>query len=116
MEGLSLDPRLLYNNVKMKMDKSSSDANGFDKVLQATIDKTQKKQELKKACTAMESLFIDQMLKVMRKSVNKNNFLNGGFAEEVFEDMLYTEYSQKMAESGHFGVAKMLYQSMERYI
>jgi Rod binding domain-containing protein len=116
MEGLSLDPRMLYNNVKMKMEKSAPGSASFDQVLQAKMDKTQKKSELRKACTAMESLFIDQMLKVMRKSVNKNEFLNGGFAEEVFSDMLYTEYSQKMAESGHFGVAKMLYQSMERYL
>jgi len=116
MEGISLDPRILYQTSRMKMDSSSSGRTDFDQLLQAKTGKTQKKQDLKKACTAMESLFIDQMLKVMRKSVNKNNFLNGGFGEEVFEDMLYTEYSQKMAESGQFGIGKMLYKSMERYI
>ena len=116
MEGLSLDPRMLYNDVKIKMNRPAAGADSFDKILQAKADTAQKKEGLKKACTAMESLFIDQMLKTMRKSVPKNEMMNGGFSEEVFSDMLYTEYSQKMAESRHFGVAKMMYQSMERYL
>jgi len=116
MEGISLDPRILYNTSRMAMDKSVTGRGDFDKVLQSKMATAEKKKELKNACNAMESLFIDQMLKAMRKNIHKENFLNGGFAEEVFSDMLYTEYSQKMAESGSFGVGKMLYESMERYV
>jgi flagellar protein FlgJ len=52
------------------------------------------------------------MLNVMRKSVSKTGLLDGGMAEEIFEDMLYDEYAQKMAESGSFGIADMIYRQL----
>ena len=52
------------------------------------------------------------MLNVMRKSVNKTGLMDGGMAEEIFEDMLYDEYAQKMAETGSFGIANMIYKQL----
>ena len=49
------------------------------------------------------------MLNIMRKTVNKSVFLDGGFAEELFEDMLYDEYSKKMAKNANFGLANLIY-------
>src|SRR5512137_1388557 len=65
--------------------------------------------ELYKACIDFESLFIKQMLDVMRKSVKKEGLLDGGMSEEIFTDMLYDEYAKKMAESSQFGLARMIY-------
>jgi peptidoglycan hydrolase FlgJ len=125
MNGISLDPRMLYDQVKMSdnvagrlkgisLDSSKSD---FGTVLKsATESKTDKEQQLKKTCTAFEAIFVEQMLKSMRKNVQKSEFLHGGFAENVFEDMLYGEYAQKMSESGSFGFGKMLYESLSRYV
>lgn len=59
-----------------------------------------------------EAIFIKQMLNVMRKSVNKTGLLDGGLAEEFFEDMLYDQYAQKMADSGSFGIADMIYRQL----
>jgi flagellar protein FlgJ len=53
------------------------------------------------------------MLNVMRKSVSKTGLMDGGMAEEIFEDMLYDEYAQKMAETGSFGIADMIYRQLE---
>ena len=55
------------------------------------MDKT---SELYKACVDFESLFIKQMLDVMRKSVKKEGLLDGGMSEEIFTDMLYDEYAK----------------------
>jgi Rod binding domain-containing protein len=33
-------------------------------------------------------------------------------AEEFFEDMLYDEYAEKMAESGSFGISDMIYRQL----
>jgi peptidoglycan hydrolase FlgJ len=65
--------------------------------------------ELYKACIDFESLFIKQMLDVMRKSVKKEGILDGGMSEEIFTDMLYGEYAKSMAETAQFGLASMIY-------
>ena len=72
-----------------------------------------KNSELYKACVDFESLFIKQMLDVMRKTVHKeNDLLNGGMAQDVFEGMLYDEYAKKMAETAGFGLATTIYRQV----
>ena len=73
------------------------------------IDKSSK---LYKVFQDFEAIIIKQMLNVMRKSVNKTGLMDGGMAEEIFEDMLYDEYAQNMAKSGSFGIADMIYRQL----
>ena len=68
-----------------------------------------KNSELYKACIDFESLFIKQMLDVMRKTVQKTGLLEGGLSEDIFEDMLYEQYAKKMAETAQFGLARTIY-------
>ncbi len=68
--------------------------------------------ELYKACVDFESLFLKQMLDVMRKTVHKDGLLNGGMSEEVFQDMLYGEYAKKMAETAQFGLSDLIYRQV----
>lgn len=70
------------------------------------IDKSGKLYE---ACVEFEALFIKQMLSAMRKSVQKAGLLDGGMAEDIFEDMLYDEYSKSMARTAGFGLADTVY-------
>ncbi|KKL12837.1 hypothetical protein LCGC14_2531770 [marine sediment metagenome] len=80
-----------------------------------TIDKIKRidrDSDLYKASVEFESIFIKQMLNVMRKTVDKSGFLDGGFAEEIFEDMLYDDYAKKMAENASFGLANLLYEQL----
>ena len=76
---------------------------------QSKIDKSSR---LYKVSQEFEAIFIKQMLNVMRKSVSKSGLMDGGMAEEIFEDMLYDEYAQKMAETGSFGIANMIYKQL----
>ena len=55
-----------------------------------------------------EAILIKQMLNAMRKSVPQSGLLDGGMAEEFFEDMLYDEYASKMAKNASFGLADMI--------
>ena len=68
--------------------------------------------ELYKACLDFESLFIKQMLNVMRKTVDKSGLLDGGMSQDIFEDMLYDEYAKKMAQTAHFGLAQTIYRQV----
>ena len=65
--------------------------------------------KLKEACRQFEAIFLKQMLNSMRKTVTKNGLMDGGFSEEIFEDMLYDEYAEKMTKTAGFGIADMLY-------
>jgi flagellar protein FlgJ len=71
-----------------------------------TVDKS---SELYKVCLDFEAIFIKQMLNVMRKTVEKNGLLDGGMSEDIFEDMLYDEYANKMAQTAQFGLAETMY-------
>jgi flagellar protein FlgJ len=69
--------------------------------------------ELYKTCVDFESLFIKQMLDVMRKTVNKqDDMLGTGLSGEIFEGMLYDEYAKKMAETAQFGLADLIYRQV----
>jgi len=65
-------------------------------------------------CIEMESLLVGKMLKEMRKTVPKTGWMNGGFAEEIFEDMLYDEYATSLSRNSNLGMAKMLYDELRR--
>jgi flagellar protein FlgJ len=80
------------------------------KTTRSPIDKNSK---LYKASQEFEALFIKQMLDVMRKTIHKEDDLLGGWiGQDVYEDMLYDEYSKKMAATGQFGIADMIYKQL----
>jgi flagellar protein FlgJ len=103
------------------LNKMNSNEN-FETVLKSAVsennpakmDKIHKK--LWDTCVEAESLFVGKMLKEMKKTVPKNEWLHGGQAEDIFEDMLYDEYSLKMSKNYNFGMAKLLYDEMSRRI
>ena len=66
------------------------------------------------ACKDFESIFIKQMLDSMKKTVNKGTMLKGGYAEKIYEDMLYDEYAKKMAKTANFGIADTLYRQLAK--
>jgi len=72
-----------------------------------------KNSELYQACQDFESLFIKQMLDVMRKTIHReDDLLNGGLTQDVFEGMLYDEYAKKMAQTAGFGLAETIYRQV----
>jgi Rod binding domain-containing protein len=71
-------------------------------------------KKLMDTCVEMESLFVAKMFKEMRKTVHKGDWLNGGFAEEVFEDMLYDEHALNLSKNTKLGIAGMLYKELSK--
>jgi len=99
-----------------RMKKEATEGPTFTEMLNSNIkhDKEAEKRKLMDACHDMEAIFISKMLKEMRKNVEKGEWLNGGFAQEIFEDMLYDEYSKQMSRNSNMGLAKMLYEEMSK--
>jgi flagellar protein FlgJ len=71
-------------------------------------------QKLKAACTEFEAILISQLLKGLRATVQKSGLIDGGLSEEIFTDMLYTQYAKNMAEKSGFGLSDMLYEYVSR--
>ncbi|MFO7729717.1 MAG: rod-binding protein [Spirochaetia bacterium] len=80
----------------------------------ANAENTAKNDKLKETCSDFQAIFIKQMLDSMRKTVNKSGLLEGGQAEEIFEDMLYDEYAQSISKNGNIGLDDMLYKQLSR--
>ncbi len=75
---------------------------------------TQKIDEgkLKKACEDFESIFISQMLKVMRQTIPKTGLLDGGTQQDTYLSLFDEELSKHMAKRGGIGLGKILYQNV----
>ena len=103
------------------LNKFQSD-NSFEAELKKTIDKydpskmNKINQKLWDACVEVESMFVAKMIKEMKKTVPKNEWLHGGHAEDIFEDMLYDQYALNMSKSHNFGMARLLYDEMSKKI
>ena len=91
--------RLQYENVQPNRTIQSVQQNGKD-------------NKLRKACEDFEAIFVKQMLKSMKSTINKSGMLGGGFAEEIYDDMLYDEYAKKMTKTANFGIADSLYKQL----
>jgi flagellar protein FlgJ len=73
---------------------------------QVRIDKTDKLYE---QCLELETFLVKNILNAMRKTVNKSNLINTGFAGEFYEDMLWDEYAKEYTKNAGFGLADLAY-------
>ena len=69
---------------------------------------TERTEELRKACKDFESLFIAQLLKTMRSSIEKSGLFEEDMGSEIYQSMFDLEVSNKIADGGGFGLADML--------
>lgn len=72
------------------------------------------RKKLFDASVEFESMFVKLMLNQMRKTVEKQNMIHGGYAEDIFEDMLYDEYSKEISKNESLGIAEQIYTSMSK--
>ncbi len=68
--------------------------------------------DLKKACSEMTSLFVDQLFKAMRSTVPKSELFGGGKAEEIYTEMLDQEYAKLMVEQETLGLSSRIRDSL----
>ncbi|AZR73846.1 hypothetical protein BBF96_10880 [Anoxybacter fermentans] len=88
-------------HIKGKMDQ-----------IEKGLKKSEKKDKaLYKACQDFEAIFMQMVFKEMRKTVHKSKLIDGGFAEEIFEDMMDEEIA-KRATRKDSSLADLLYQQL----
>ncbi len=74
-----------------------------------TLNLQQRREKLKKACKDFEAVFTYQMLKSMRRTVQKCDLFHGGQGEEIYQSLMDMELSKEMADLGPGSLSRMLY-------
>ncbi|MDH5721228.1 MAG: rod-binding protein [Spirochaetia bacterium] len=103
--------------LREKMDISSDkfSVRSQKKDILNEIKQNPEKRELYSAAEQFESYFIEKVFREMKKNVPKNSLINGGYAEEIFDEMLLTERIREMAHAQEFGLAEMIYDQMNNF-
>lgn len=68
-------------------------------------------EELRKACEDFEAIFTQIVFKEMRKTVDKTELTDGGYAEEIFQGMMDEEIAKTSAKQNGT-IADILYQQL----
>jgi peptidoglycan hydrolase FlgJ len=121
---MQIDSALLqYNNRPLKLPSGQAQAHrgaGLAGVAGtgarvADSSRVDKKSKLFEQCQEFESIFVKMMTKEMRNSVDKtDSLISGGWAEDIYQDMLDDEYAKAMAKTAGFGLADQLYRQLAR--
>ena len=88
----------------MRIDPSAS-------IGSAGLDALQNKR-LTDACKDFEALFLSNVLKAMRKTVQKTDLFGSDPAEDTFQEMMDVEISKSAAKTSSMGIADMLYRQL----
>ena len=69
--------------------------------------------KLREAANEFEAIFIQQMLKSMRKTSLESDLLPKSEGEKIFRSMLDEQYAKLSAKSGSLGLGQMIYQQLK---
>jgi Rod binding domain-containing protein len=58
------------------------------------------------------SVFMNQVMKSMRNTVQETDFMHGDNGEKFFQEMLDTEQSKQLAKGSGYGLTNLIYESM----
>jgi Rod binding domain-containing protein len=95
---------MTYDLQNLQQIKYLGNGQNLDAAQKAALQK----RKLAVACQGFESMFWHLILKGMRKSVFKSDWLDGGLKQRITEDMLDQVLADRVAASGQVGLAKML--------
>jgi len=71
-------------------------------------------KKLKSLSKEFESFFFKEVISAMRKTVPKNELINGGHAEEIYKSMLDDNMAVHMADRGGSGIAQAMYDRLSK--
>jgi len=69
---------------------------------------------IKRAVENFEAIFINDLLKVMRKTTTKGGLFNSGNSGEIYSSMIDTELSKNLARGKGLGLGQMLLKQLDK--
>lgn len=110
-----------FNNLKKRFsapsrpEKKFGVDRSFGNVKTVYKNAADPEKQLKESARELVSFFVQQMMKEMRKSLNKKeDMFYGGFAEDVYTEMLDAEYSKLMVKNSRFPLVDQIYNQLSR--
>jgi len=82
--------------------------------LGASTDQTRGTKSLKRVAEEFESLFIQQLLSVMRSESGEDSLFPGSAGQDIYTSMMDQALSQALAQRGGIGLSKPLLERLER--
>lgn len=73
---------------------------------------TKDDEKLKETCQEFESMFVNLMLKEMRKTIPESDFMPQSFATQTFEEMYDEEIAKSVSKGKGIGIADAMYRQM----
>ncbi|MBN1808745.1 MAG: rod-binding protein [Planctomycetes bacterium] len=71
---------------------------------------------LRELCTEMESIFLSVLMRQMRQTVTRSDFLPQAAGEDMFKSLWEVEVADRVGRSGRgFGIADSIYNQLERH-
>ena len=68
--------------------------------------------ELKKVAEEFEAVFIGQLLKVMRQTIEESGLEGGGFGKSIYTELFDQEIALNMARRGALGIGDIIYRNL----
>ncbi len=113
---LGVSNNLVANN--LNLSKYQSESNKFNAIKDGLSGaNNQGNDKLKEASQNFEAVFINQLLQVMDKTIQRSEFMHGGQGEKIFREMFYSEIANDMASKpgSSFGLGKQIYDQLSKY-
>lgn len=81
--------------------------------IEREVARDPERNRLYKASREFQAIFVNMMLKSMRSTLHrKDELFYAGNQQDIFEDMLYNEYSKEMSKSPGFNLADEIYNQL----
>ncbi len=74
---------------------------------------SKERERLEKACQGFEAIFINLLLKEMRKTVPEDGLLPTSSAMRTWRELFDNQLAETLASRKEMGLAKMLYQQLQ---
>ncbi len=71
-------------------------------------------EKLRKACTEFESVFINEILKFMRKTIPATSLGGNGAGKDIYQTLFDQGVSKNLAQRGGLKIGEMVYRQMIR--
>ena len=110
--SISINSNNLYSQYLGTTTEASSRADKLTTTLNSEKLNSATDEELMEVCKTFENYFVEQVLKEMEKTVHSSDQESEYY--QYFGDILTQSYAESFTESGQFGLAQTLYESMKR--
>lgn len=104
---------LINQNVDNAMQKAKQ--GNFEEILKSALNEKDDKK-LKEASKELEAVFINEIFKEMRKTINKDGLVEATPGREMFESMFDQQVATEAMKGKGYGLADIIYKQLSEKI